>query len=325
MYQLYSKSYCKAAVDLNKKDFKDKHKHKVTAKGKCNGMSVEANASDAPDKKTNAFNDADVKFSIPVDDAMSMSLKTKATKDSEIEVSYKATDAADISCTIENPDTTLATTKIKGSLTYLDPLFSVESAFTVFDGEARGKVADTGNKFATGTHGASFAVAFDCPAVPDVKVGVQPAFGLDASGYIFNMPFLLAGGTKDLSMAMKGGITLKDGKPTLCGGSVATHFKIMDGLSCAVECDNTTFAFDKYDIYKPVKPAEAKDQFAFKTGLEYKMTKSTTVKGKATYDGSKISWDGALKTALDGKSSVAVGVSLKESAAPQVAFTFNLE
>merc|ERR1711970_1615523 len=155
MYQVYSKAFAKSAGDLNKKDFADKYKHKITAKGKHDGISVEANLSDEPKKnketpaKIIGYESADVKVDVPVDDMFKVSLKATAGNSAEVTAELKVNDNATLELTCVNPATDLKTTEIKGKLTYLDPMFSVEGTFGLFDGPARAKITDEkANKFA---------------------------------------------------------------------------------------------------------------------------------------------------------------------------------
>jgi len=331
MYQVYSKAFAKSAGDLNKKDFADKYKHKITAKGKHDGISVEANLSDEP-KMTKTkpatvegYESADVKVDVPVDDMFKVSLKATAGNKAEVTTELKVNDNATLELTCVNPATDLKTTEIKGKLTYLDPMFSVEGTFGLFDGPARAKITDEkANKFATGTHGAAFAVAFDCPGVDGVTVGVHPAFalGTDGAPYI-NMPCAVGGGNKDFALAVNGGFKYAGGNLTPTGGGIATYFKVSDPLAFAVEVDKSSFSFDKFDKYKPAKEEE---KFEFKAGGEYKLSDKTSLKLRATYNQKDpVVWDAALKSALDGKTTIACGVKCKATGAPQVAFTYNLE
>merc|ERR1711939_316003 len=302
MYRVYSRAFAKSAGDLNKKDFADKYKHKITAKGKHDGISVEANLSDEPkkNKETKAvegYESADVKVDVPVDDMFKVSLKATAGNSAEVTTELKVNDNATLKLTCVDPATDLKTAKITD---------------------------EKKNKFATGTHGAAFAVAFDCPGVDGVTVGVHPAFAIDTDGNPYmNMPCAVGGGNKDFALAVNGGFKYAGGSLTPTGGGIATYFKVSDPLAFAVEVDKSSFSFDKYDKYKPAKKEE---KFEFKAGGEYKLSDKTSLKLRATYNQvDPVVWDAALKSALDGKTTIACGVKCKATGAPQVAFTYNLE
>jgi hypothetical protein len=330
MYALYSKAFAKDAVDLNKKDFKDQYTQKVTAKGKSSkGVSFEVNASNKASEGN--YTDADVTVTVPVDDKFDVSLKTTGGNNTEVSASLKASDACTVKLTAANPDMGSkerpTETKVSGEVTYLDPAFSCEAKFCIFDGKSIAKVAEGASKFATGSHGLSAGICFDVPMVDGVTMGVQPSFGLDGSGMSFNMPWAIGSGNKDFALALTSGLfvtrsdTGKGIAPTSAG--LKGMYKLSDAAKIAFEVEQTYYTFDKYDIFK--SKVDKKDAFSFKVGGSYAVSKDTTLKGKVTLDGKKSpQLDLSLKQALEGKCSAVMAVTVTDSA-PAVGFTYNLE
>merc|ERR1712046_434724 len=108
---------------------------------------------------------------VPVDDMFTVSLCHKGNGESEVSTAVKLSDAASMTVAIENPDLGLATTSACVDFTYLDPTFSLESKFKVYDGTSFAK-----DKWASGKLGAQLGFAFGCPGFEDVSLGVMPAF-----------------------------------------------------------------------------------------------------------------------------------------------------
>merc|ERR1711935_353220 len=324
MYALYSKSFAKGATDLNKNDFHAGHNFKVSSKGSASsGASFEVAASDKPnDKANNALDDASITVKIPVDKAFSVSLKTTAGKDTEVTTEMKATDAATLSLVAKNFDVAAKDLVLTGSVNYVDPAFSMEGKFGLFDGPKCYKDDATKFNYGTGTLGASGAFAFECPFAEGVSVGLQPAigFGKDKSA-LFNMPFAIGGGGKDFQLAFTGGFVLDGGKPTPSSGGIKGLYDVSSDLKVGFEVEHMYYNVDAKAVYKE---AAKKDSFDVKIGAEYKVSDKTTIKGKGTFKDGKITFDSVFKTALDGKKTLAVGTKFSEGK-PSVGLTFNLE
>lgn len=322
MYALYSKSFAKGATDLNKNDFYDGFNFKVASKGSTDsGVSFEVAASDKPNEKAaNALDDASVTVKIPVDKAFSVSLKTTAGKDTEVTTELKATDAATLSLVAKNFDVAAKDLVLTGSLNYVDPLFSMEGKFGLFDGPKCYKTDEF--SAATGTLGASGAFAFECPFAEGVSIGLQPAIGYGKEKKtLFNMPFAIGGGGKDFQLAFTGGFVLDGGKPTPSSGGLKGLYNVSSDMKVGFEVEHMFYKVDAKAVYKE---AEKKDNFEVKIGAEYKVSDKTTVKGKGTFKDGKITFDSVIKTALDGKKTFSAGAKFSEGK-PSVGLTFNLE
>merc|ERR1711988_39644 len=326
MYALYSKAFAtKKAVDLNKKDFYAKNNYKVTAKGKSStGIEFEANASDD--------NKADLTITVPVDDQFTVKLKTEASQDTEVTAELQATDAAKVSITAANPDLETAAMKVTGGIEYLDPAFSVDTSFCLYDGAGAVQAkADKKGFYFTGTSGLSAAIAFDAPMLDGVVLGLQPSFGATTEGKtVFNMPVSFGYAAKDFGLAFTGGVALKqaDGKssPVPTSAGLKGWFKVNDPPTLGFEVDNVFEKVNDKATFEALKSLGEKDSpFTMKLGGEYKLTPSTTGKLRLTYtEKDKLKYDAALKMALEGKSSLSAGISLTKDK-PSIGLALNLE
>lgn len=337
MYALYSKSFAKGAVDLNKRDFYDGFSKKLTSKGKVDGVEFEVNISDKPNAKAqNALDDADATVTVPVDDSFSVAFKAKACKaqpDVTVTGKLKVSDALSAEISAKNFDTDFAKTEVSGAFTYLDPAFSVEGKFGAFDGPKGFNNPDKKYNMASGTLGLSAAIAMDCPFAEGVTVGVQPSFGYgsykkedssSANALVFNMPFAVGGGNKDFQLAFVGGLAMNPGaKPAISSGGLKGLYNINSDLQVAFEVDQQYYKMER-ELYKAGKVLE---EFNFKVGTQYKVSDSVTAKAKYTLNGeSKSIVDVAATQKFSGKCSATL--SCKFDAAedkPSIGLTYNLE
>jgi len=321
MYALYSKGFAKKATDLNKNDFKDAHTFKLTTKAKsADKVAFEGNVSDNSD----VAKMADMKFTVPIDDSFSASIKTtsgglvKNEKTGEQEEKGKETTAtcefkfdANLKLTAEVTDFKLPNVqeskKILGSAEYVTESFSVEA-----------KVCK-----AKGASGAMAALAFDCPGLEVVRVGVQPAVDLNDKDPDINLNFGFAHEDKDYQLAATmGTCKLLRTEKALTGCSVRGWFKVSDSVSVAAEFDHVAKMKAGREAWETAKPT--KEGNSFKFGVEYKINPSTTSKVKVTSAGAKPTFDVSLKTALEGKSNAVVCVKL-EGDKPQFGLNYTLE
>merc|ERR1711998_818992 len=130
MFALYSKAFAKKAVDLNKKDFKDKDNEvKVVAKSTtaC-GVEYEGTvATTSADDKTKQVGEMTVK--LPVDSKCNVKLGANKDGAGSVEAEVQASDAAKVTLTYEKD----GGNSVSGGLEYLDKQFSVETKFKLMD------------------------------------------------------------------------------------------------------------------------------------------------------------------------------------------------
>jgi len=284
MYPVFSKSFAKSAVDLNKKGFYDDNKglNKVTAKGKAGGTSYEVN--------TNIKGAGDAKVTMPVDDKCSVSIKTTTKEnkektgsvtESEVECAINLGDGIDLKLIANDPDiANLMGMKVNGELDYKTAAFSVE-----------GKFCKTG---------ASAAITTDCPGLDGVVLGLNPGYGTGNKGAVLGSAL----GWKGDGMELAGvcGLALIDSKPVVTNAGLRGSFKVTDSHTVAFQADQATFKMGKnaHDSFK----AEASQTLAL--GCDYKISGDASAKVKATYGkaDSPIEYDFSYKTALAGKSNL---------------------
>jgi len=333
MYPLYSKAFAKKGVDLNKNDFKGAEKYKVKASGKsASGIKFEAEASDKCDG--GKYNDAKIEITMPVDDKFKVSLETTASQATTVTTECAVMDGATLKLIASNPDIgNLNAMGVKGEFTYLDPAFSVETKFSVWDGPAQAKKGADAAFFHTGTHGVQAGFAFDVPGLDKVTLGLCPGIGFDGKGAIgVQMPVSVGWASKDMSLAfVTGGLLAKDGDksvPDLACAGLKGHFKLSDDLLFGFEADQTFYKLDAKALWATKNAASKKESQVFKAGLQYSASKDTTYKMKGTFDRKAgLDLDFSVKTALAGKNSVVAMCKMPydAKAAPSVGIQYNLE
>jgi len=341
MYALYSKSFTKKAVDLNKKEFDDGSKmaHKLTMKTKTSDkVEFESNVSDKPD--------GDVKFTVPIDSSFKVGLKATATKDSEMDTEFKLDSNTTIKATLKN-GSGMDTAVLTGGVDYATEAFSVEGSFGIYDGACVAKCnkdlkVDTVTLGTMGNTGASAAFAFDCPGAECVKVGLQPGFSLfetykkegdknvkDKIDAVLNLNYSAALEAKDYQIAVTGGFANLNKTATFAGVGLKGWFKYSDSLQCAVEADMAGAAKMQKSMYQ--KAGKGDGSTSLKLGLDYKLADKTNFKGKLTMvkaadaksAGAPVV-DLALKTALEGKSTATTFVNFGGDK-PKFGFTVTID
>jgi len=308
MYALYSKGFAKKATDLNKNDFKEENQtFKLTTKAKsADKVAFEGNVSDNAKK---ADKIADMKFTVPVDDSFSASIKTTSGKETIASCEFKFD--ANLKLTAEITDFKLpdvmGTKKMVGTAEYVTESFSVEAK------ACKG----------AGGSGAMAALAFDCPGLEVVRVGVQPALVLNDKNMNLNLGF--AHEDKDYQLAATmGTCNLIQGEKALTGCSVRGWFKVSDSVSVAAEFDHVAKMKAGREVWDKAGNAGDDEGNTFKFGVEYKINPSTTSKVKVTSSGAEPAFDVSLKTALEGKSNAVVCVKLQNDK-PQFGLNYTLE
>jgi hypothetical protein len=279
MYALYSKSFAKKAVDLNKKEFFDEKQAgtKITAKGKAGGVEYEANSDQAK---------GDCKVTMPVDDKCSVSVKVESSNNSEVEAKLAVADGMDLTLIAKNPDLSKAgDLNLSGKFNYVTSAYSVESEFNLLNGGFK--------------PGASAGITMDCPGLDGVVLGLKPGFTPGNTGVACPIALGYAGSGFDL--AFVGGAALVDNKPALTGASFRGIFKVNGSTSLAFEVDHALYKMGKagHDDFKKCDASNS-----MKLGLDYKISGSTSMKAKATFGGAAPAYDLSFKTALDGKSNL---------------------
>jgi len=340
MYALYSKSFTKKAVDLNKKEFDDGSamQHKLTMKTKTSDkVEFESNVSDKPD--------GDVKFTVPIDSSFKVGLKATATKDTEMDTEFKMDSNTTIKATLKN-GSSMGTAILTGGIDYVTEAFSVETSFGVLDGPCLAKCSKTLGvkdvKFGTmGNTGASAAFAFDCPGAEFIKVGLQPGLCMvdkykkegdsnvaDGMAVALNINYSAALEAKDYQLAVTGGFADVNTSAVFAGVGLKGWFKYSDVLQCAVEADMGGAKKMGKSMYSVADKGDRKT--TIKLGLDYKVADKTNFKGKLTMskaaEGKPTApvVDIALKTALEGKSTATTFVNFGGEK-PKFGFTVTIE
>jgi len=308
MYALYSKSFAKNAVDLNKKEFV-KDEYKCTAKSSGGGVKYEVEATKNGDKGK-----AKVTCEIPVDAGMKVKLETDCCGATDVTADIDLADGMDMSLCCKKPTMT-GMDSLSAELTYKDPAFSVESKFGLFQGSA---MKGDKYKYNDGNHGFSAAFAMDCPGLDGITLGLNPAIGFIDDKTQIALPFALGGGDKAKSFAVTGALFHGNGKG-IANMGLRGFFKVSDPLAVAFEVERSDF---KVDGWKKIKAVD-KAGTTFKVGAEYKASSDLTLKAKGTFAGGKPTMDFAAKHAMGGKNSATFSMQVADKT--KVGFSYSLE
>jgi hypothetical protein len=308
MYALYSKSFAKNAVDLNKKEFV-KDEYKCTAKSSGGGVKYELEAT-----KNGDAGKAKVTCEVPVDAGMKVKLETNCCGETDVTADIDLADGMDMSLCCSKPSMT-GMDSLSAELTYKDPAFSMEGKFGLFQGSAMGDKY----KYNDGKHGFSAAFAMDCPGLDGITLGVNPAIGFIGDKTQLALPFALGGGDKAKSFAVTGAL-FHGNEKGIANMGLRGFFKVSDPLAVAFEVERSDF---KVDGWKPVKALGSKAGTTFKVGAEYKASSDLTLKAKGTFTGGKPTMDFAAKHAMGGKNSATFSMQVADKT--KVGFTYNLE
>merc|ERR1711871_69706 len=313
MYALYSKSFAKNAVDLNKKEFV-KDENKLTAKSSGGGVKYELEATKNGDKGK-----AKVTCEIPVDAGMKVKVETNCCGESDVTVDIDLADGMEMSLCGSNPSMS-GMDSLSAELTYKDPAFSMEGKFGLFQGSAMG---GDKYKYNDGKHGFSTAFAMDCPGLDGVTLGVNPAIGFIGDKTQLALPFPLGGGDKAKSFAVTGALFHGNGKGVAVANmGLRGYFKVSDPLAVAFEVERSDFKLDDKALWSEIKP-NPKAGTTFKVGTEYKASSDLTLKAKGTFTGGKPTMDFAAKHAMGGKNSATFSMQVADKT--KVGFSYNLE
>jgi|ERR1711981_206299 len=212
MYALYSKSFAKKAVDLNKKEFfDDKQKGtKITAKGKAGGVEYEANADQE---------NGDCKVTMPVDDKCSVAVKV-AGSNSEVECKIGVADGMDLTLITKNPDlANAAGMNLSGKFNYVTSAYAVESEFNLLG--------------CGGSPNGCAGITMDCPGLDGVVLGLKPG---NSKGFACPISLGYAGSGFDLAFVCNAALVAN--KPALNGASFRGLFKVNDSTNLAFEVDH---------------------------------------------------------------------------------------
>jgi len=267
------------------------------------------------------YNDADVELTFTVDEKFLVKTKATAKGDANFNCEYDCAEGMKVKLGVNNPSYGATDNKTECTLAveYLDAAFSVEAEGTLFKGMKDGAPVTKGES------GFQAGFATDCPGLEGVTVGACPAIGLKADGsQNIALPFSLGSGDKSQAFSFSSTMLLVDGAPKLATAGIKGYYKINDPLAIGVEVEHSQFKMGK-KFWQSHKKEDPKVEF--KIGAEYKPSKTTTFKAKATFEGktdSKPTLDLSSKFALEGKSNVVVAACLA-GGAPKVGFTYNLE
>merc|ERR1712072_1432027 len=304
MYAAFSKGFGKGGNDLLKKDFKDRFEHKLTTKAKAaDGTTFEANVSDQ--KTTDGkYESADFAVTIPVDDGFKVTVKTEANSDNSVKVDYTVDANFNANATFTNPSTNKETVPgtVEVGANYATKEFPAEVEARIF-------------KESTSTEAAGFALglAAPVPMVDGLSVGARPTYSV--AGGKSNLNLNAAYDQKDYGVSVNTLWSNWGDKFDFNGVEVIAQAKV--NADCSVAA-----AWRKFDNSAPSFPAKlfdkvgkAKKEFAVAT--QYKLSKSQTCKAKFTFPdmGSTPKTSLALKTALEGKSSLTMSMDLFGTAA----------
>lgn len=325
MFALYSKAFAKKAVDLNKKDFKDKDSDvKVVAKAKtaC-GVEYEGTVANKG-TKVGKKDKGEFTVKLPVDSKANVTIGANKDGAGSAEVEVQASDAAKVTMKYEKVGTDSA---VSGGFEFVDKQFSVETKFKLTDTkEAKAKTlkdpADpesvvTETYKPTGTNGVSVGFAAPIPGVDGAVLGLNPSYGYlfgaknDKGVYAAPQSFIacplsVGYSTKEFQLAMSANtvyapLTAQDpdsyqlgdkSQALLAGWGAKGMFKVSDAINVAFEADQTNFALgkDSFAAFQYGKKDDEdkfsiKGQTSVKLGAEYKVCAATTMKAKVTYTG----------------------------------------
>lgn len=311
MYALYSKSFAKNAVDLNKKEF-HKDEYKVTAKSSGGGVKYELEATKNKDKGC-----AKVTCEVPVDAGMKVKLETDCCGSTDVTANIDLADGMDMVVKASKPSLSGNIMEaLTAELNYKDPAFSMEGKFGLFQGSAMGDKY----KYNDGKHGFSAAFAMDCPGLEGITLGVNPAIGFVGDKTQLALPFALGGGDKAKSFAVTGAVFHGNNKG-LANMGLRGFFKVSDPLAVAFEVERVDYKLGK-DLWAPIKKGDGAT--TFKVGAEYKASSDLTLKAKGTYAaGSCKTIDFGAKHSMGGKNSCTMTMQVGKET--KVGFNYSLE
>lgn len=317
MYALYSKNFAKKAADLSKKEFRE-DTLKLTAKAKsAESVEFEGNVS----QKDNA---TDVTFTVPVDNDLKMKLKVSGKKpddkkyssDKEVSLEYKFDANTLTKLKLKNPQ---LQDRNPGEVT-----LNVEYTTEAFSVEAEGSYKENSSGVCAG-------LAFDCPGVDAVSIGLRPAYNFSKN--VTNLECGLGYQTKTCQLAMTTGFAnmlgtkleenSADKNCLNTGLKFSTWMKATDAmqLGAVVQTKPEAVAGKAgYDLAKSGDEATG----SFQIAAEYKFNPSTTGKLKVT-SSDKYAIDLALKTALEGKITSTISLQCKQDKACEFGIAATLE
>jgi len=311
MYAAFSKGFGKGGNDLLKKDFKDRFEHKLTTKAKAaDGTTFEANVSDQ--KTTDGkYESADFAVTIPVDDGFKVTVKTEANSDNSVKVDYTVDANFNANATFTNPSTTTnAPGTVEVGANYATKEFSAEVEARIFNQST--KIDKAG--FALG-------LAAPVPMVDGLSVGARPTYSM--ADKRSNLNLNAAYDQKDYGVSVNTLWSNWGDNFDFNGVEVIAQAKV--NADCSVAA-----AWRKFDNSAPSFPSKlfdkvGKEKKEFAVATQYKLSKSQTCKAKFTFPdmGSTPKTSLALKTALEGKSSLTMSMDL--AAQPAFGMAYNLE